>query len=139
MLILIVSGIGCIIGANPMGRNITFETVRKIASGLPGVEESTSYGAPSLKIGGKLLAGIAVNKSAEPNSLGVWIDVDQRDALLAEAPETYYTTHHYAGYPVVLVRLSRITPEALRDLLHAGWKYVSKSKPAKPGRKRRGT
>jgi hypothetical protein len=117
---------------------VTFDTVRKIASGLPGVEESTSYGVPSFKVGGKLLACPAINKSAEPNSLGVWIDVDQRDALLAEAPDTYYTTHHYAGHPVVLVRLSKISSGALRDLLYAGLKFVSKSNRPKPGRKRRG-
>jgi|SRR5579862_4581642 len=121
-----------------MAKASTFETVRKIAFGLPGVEESTSYGAPSLKINGKLLACPAINKSAEPNSLGVWIGFDQRDALLAEAPETYYTTDHYADHPVILVRLSRVTPDALRDLLRAGWKFVSGNKPSKPIRKRRG-
>lgn len=118
-----------------MAGRITFETVRKIASGLPGVEESTSYGAPSLKINGKLLACPAINKSAEPNSLGVWIGFDQRDALLAEAPKTYYTTDHYADHPVILVRLSRVTPDALRDLLRAGWTFVSGNKTRKAARK----
>jgi hypothetical protein len=111
-----------------MARAITFDTVRRIASGLPGVEESTTYGTPSLKTNGKLLTCIAINKSAEPNSLAVMIDFEQRDALIAEAPETYYTADHYAAHPVVLVRLSKVTPDALRDLLRAGWKFVSKNK-----------
>ena len=112
-----------------MAGRITFDTVRKIASGLPGVEESTSYGAPSLKIGGRLLTCPAINKSAEPNSLAVSLDMDQREALLAEAPDTYYITDHYVNYPVVLVRLSRVNADALRDLLHAGWKFVSRNNP----------
>jgi hypothetical protein len=110
---------------------ITFDMVRKIASSLPGVEESTSYGTPSLKIAGTLMACMAIHKSAEPNSLVLSIDMDQRDALLAEAPDTYYVTDHYVNYPVVLVRLSRISAEALRDLVHAGWRFVSANKTRK--------
>ena len=110
-----------------MAGKITFDTVRKIASALPGVEESTSYGTPSLKIGGTLLTCMAINKSAEPNSLVLRIDTDQRDALIAEAPDTFYVTDHYVNYPCVLVRLSRVKAGVLRDLLHASWKFVSAS------------
>jgi len=74
----------------------------------------------------------AINKSAEPNSLVLRMDFDQRDALLAEAPDTYYLTHHYVNYPCVLVRLTKVNAEALRDLLQAGVKFVSSSrKPRK--------
>jgi hypothetical protein len=34
--------------------------------------------------------------AAEPNSLMVRIDFDQRDAMIEEAPETYYIRDHYA-------------------------------------------
>src|SRR5947207_15018490 len=114
-----------------MAGKVTFDTVKKIASGLPGVEESTSYGTPSLKIGGSLLACMAINKSAEPNSLGLSIDFDQRDALITEAPDTYYITDHYVNHPVVLVRLSRVNRDILRDLLHAAWRFVSAEKTRK--------
>ena len=108
-----------------MAVKTTWDTVRKIASTMPGVEESTSSRGNALKIGGKLLACTATNKSAEPNSLVVRMDFDQRAALINDAPETYYITDHYADYPSVLVRLSRINPEALRDLLHAASRFVS--------------
>src|ERR1700732_4694664 len=40
-----------------MPRSTTnFDTVRKIGLALPGVEESTAYGSPALKVHGKLLA-----------------------------------------------------------------------------------
>lgn len=112
-------------------KRVTFDTVRRLASGLPGVEESTSYGTPSFKVGGRLLTCTAINKSAEPDSLVLSIDFDQRDALIADAPDTYYVTDHYVNYPCVLVRLSRINAEALRDLLQAGWRFVSSSPPRK--------
>jgi hypothetical protein len=105
--------------------NVTFATVRQIASAMPGVEETTSSRGFGIKVGGKLMVCPAIHKSAEPNSLLVRIDQDQREALIADAPDTYYVTDHYVNYPAVLVRLSMVTVEALRDLLQASWKFVS--------------
>jgi len=109
-----------------MPRNkIDFDTVRRIALGLSGVEESTTYGSPALKVRGKLLTCIAIHKSAEPDSLAVRIGFEDRAELLAAAPDVYYLTDHYVNYPVVLVRLSRIHPDALRDLLGTAWRFVT--------------
>jgi hypothetical protein len=44
---------------------IDFDTVRKIALELPGVEDGTAYGVPALKVRGKLLACVPANRSAE--------------------------------------------------------------------------
>ena len=107
---------------------ITFDDVRQIGLEMEDVKESTTYGALALKVRGNLLACKAINKSAEPDSLVVRIDFDQRDALLAEAPETYYVTGHYVNYPSVLVRLSRIGKDELRDLLNSAWRYRHVSK-----------
>lgn len=109
-----------------MPRNkIDFDTVRKIALALPDVDESTIYGSPALKVRGKLLACIPVHKSAERDSLAVRIHFEQRAELLAAAPNVYYLTDHYVNYPVVLVRLSHIHIDALRDLLDMSWRFVS--------------
>lgn len=104
---------------------ITFDTVRRIALALPHVEEGTTYGSPALKVRGRLLACIPVNKSVEPDSLAICIDFDQRAELMEAAPESYYLTDHYVNYPIVLVRLSRIHLDALRDLLGTAWRFVS--------------
>ena len=42
---------------------INFDTVRNIGLRLPGVEESTAYGQPALKIHGKLLACLPAHLS----------------------------------------------------------------------------
>ena len=102
----------------------TFATVRAIARSLPDVEDGTAYGSPAIKLRGRLLACIASNKAAEPNTLVVRVSFDQRDAMIADDPDTYYLKDHYVGYPCVLVRLARIHPDALRDLIHAGWRFV---------------
>jgi hypothetical protein len=115
---------------------IDFDTVRRIALGLSDVEESTTYGSPAFKVRGKLLACIAIHRSAEPDSLAVRIDYERRSELLAAAPDVYYLTPHYVNYPVVLVRLSRIHEDALGDLLHMAWRFVS-SASKRAGRKRK--
>lgn len=104
----------------------SFDLVRKIALRLPEVEESAAYGSPALKVRGKLLACIAIHKSAEPGSLVVRVDFDRRTELIETAPDVYYLTDHYVNYPSVLVRLSRIQPDALRDLLGMAWSFVTK-------------
>jgi hypothetical protein len=113
-------------------RPITFDTVREIGEQLPGTEVSTAYGSPALKVNGRMYAGIAINKQAEPNSLGVYLaDFEQRDALLAEDPDTYYVKPHYEPYPMVLVRLARVTRDALEDLLRGAHRVVSSKPPAR--------
>lgn len=106
---------------------INFDTVRNIGLTLPGVEESTAYRQPALKIHGKLLACIPANRSAEPGSLAVRVDFDDRAELLAADPDVYYVTDHYVGYSAVLVRLSRVNAEVLRDLLGMAYKFVTRS------------
>ena len=119
-------------------RTIDFNTVRNIGLRLPGVEESTAYGFPALKVQGKLLACVPANSSAEPGSIVVRVDSDDRAELLAAAPDVYYVTDHYLDYSAVLVRLSRVNPEVLQDLLGMAYKFVTaKVIPRSPSRKRR--
>ncbi len=117
---------------------INFDTVRKIGLAFPGVEESTAYGSPALKVRGKLLACVPAHRSAEPGSLVVCVDRSDRAELLAAAPDVYYVTDHYVDHDSVLVRLSRLTPEVLRDLLGMAYKFVTaKAKRNTAARKRR--
>jgi len=104
---------------------IDFDTVREVGLGFPGVEERTAYGAPALKVRGKLLACVPTNRSAEPGSLAVRVAFDDRAELLAAAPDVYYVTDHYLNYNAVLVRLSRVTPDVLRDLLGMAHNFVT--------------
>ncbi|MGA2075979.1 MAG: MmcQ/YjbR family DNA-binding protein [Terriglobia bacterium] len=119
-------------------RTIDFDTVRQIGLGLPGVEDGTAYGVPALKVRGKLLACVPANPSAEPGSIVVRVDFDDRAELLRAAPDIYYVTDHYVDYNSVLVRLSRVNTGVLRDLLGMAYKYVTANSAGRsPSRKRR--
>ena len=111
---------------------LSFETVRRIGLELPGVQESTAYGMPALKIDGKLLAAIPANRSVEPDSLVVRISFEDREELLGADPSVYYLTEHYVGYDAVLVRLSCVTSEVLKDLLRTACKYVIRNSGVRP-------
>ena len=96
----------------------SFDAVKRVGLTLPGVEATTRYdGSPTLKAGGCFMAGLARHESAEADSLVVRMDLADRDALLEDAPDTYYVTEYYERHPVVLARLSLLNTDALRDLL----------------------
>jgi hypothetical protein len=116
---------------------LSLDAVRELAAALPGVEESTSWGAQSWKVRGKMMACQAINKSAEPNSLGVMVPFEQRDELIAAQPDVYYVTDHYVNYPCVLVRLSRVHRDALRDLLGMAARFVGETAKKKSGSRNR--
>jgi len=102
-----------------------FDVVSRLALTLRGVTLETKYdGAPVLKLGGAFLAGLASHVSAEPETLIVRMDFDERQLLLDEAPDVYYVTDYYEPHPVVLVRLSRVRQDALRDLLTVSWRLA---------------
>jgi len=111
---------------------LTFETVREIGLELPGVEPGATFGWPCLKANGKLFAWMPVKKDVEPGTLALRIDFDQRDALMEEAPDTYYLTDHYVNYPAVLVRLNRLDNSSLRDLVRTSHRFVTTKNPVKP-------
>jgi hypothetical protein len=106
-------------------KRVDFETVREIAMALPGVEESSSDRGRAFKVDGKLLTWTAINASADEGSLAVRIDSNLRTELLAAEPDVFYLTPHYESYPVVLVRLARISRESLRKLLGTACLFVS--------------
>jgi hypothetical protein len=117
----------------------SFKTVESIGRTLAGVEVTTTWGQPTLKVHGKMFLCIASHKSAEPNTLVVMMDFADRDALVEDDPDTYYLKDHYVNYPCVLVRLSRVRADALRDLVAGAHRFVSARMGTKsPGRSRRG-
>jgi hypothetical protein len=122
-----------------VARASSFRRVQAIGRTLPGVEVTTSWGQPALKVGGKMFACLASHKSAEPDTLVVRMDMAARAALIADDPETYYSKEHYVGYPCVLVRLSRVRADALKDLLTGAHRFVAAKQLVRKARPRRRT
>jgi len=99
----------------------TWDTVRKLALAFPGADESTSYGTPAFKVRGKLF--VRLHQSGE--SLVVGIDENDRALRMKADPETYFITDHYLAYPWILVRLSLVQEDDLRELLEDSWRRAA--------------
>ena len=107
---------------------MTWDEVVQIALALPGVEQATSYGTPSLKVNGKFITRLR----PEDNSL-VLLEVgfDEREMLIEAAPETFHFTPHYKDYPSVLARLETLDPGSLHGFLERRWRKVAPKKLVK--------
>src|SRR5580693_5715443 len=102
-----------------------FNVVKELGCSLPNVEATTRYdGSPVLKAHGVFMAGLAMHASAEPDTLVVRAEFEEREGLLEDAPDTYYVTDYYRRYPVVLVRLSLLNRDVLRELLTGSWRMT---------------
>lgn len=110
---------------------IDFDTVRSIALAMPDVEAGTMFDSPALKVHGRMFACLATHRSAEPNTLVAMVGYDRRDELIVADPDVYYVKAHYLNYPIVLARLSRIHPDALRGLLEMAKRYEESRAKAK--------
>ena len=107
-------------------RNLrAFKLVMAVGLTLPDVEAITRYdGSPALSMHGVFLAGLATHHSAESDTLVVRSEIENRDLLIADAPDTYYVTDYYERYPIVLARLGAISQDALHDLLSISWRLT---------------
>jgi hypothetical protein len=98
---------------------VTEEDVRRAALGLPETTEKPSYGTPGFRVKDKLFARIR----EEGDVLAVWCeDVGEKEALIASEPEKFFTTPHYDGTPMVLVRFGAVEVEELTELLTESWR-----------------
>lgn len=101
---------------------MTWDEVVAIGLALPGVELSTSWRTPALKIRGKLLARL--REDGETVVLPV-SGPDEREALLTSAPAVYTLTDHYRNYPLILARLAPAGPEHVAGLRHQTWRAAA--------------
>jgi hypothetical protein len=101
---------------------MTWDDVLAIGLRLPGMEASTSYGTPALKVKGKLVTRLRT----EDNSLVLLsVPPDERAMLMAMDPAVLHITPHYQGYPAVLARLAALEPERLRPFLVRRWQELA--------------
>ena len=105
-------------------RGISYEEVRRISRGFPGIEESTSYGTPALKVQGKLLTRL----KEDGKTLVVRTTFIDRDLLIQSDPSVYFFTDHYRNYPYVLVRLELAELDDLRERLEDAWRRSASKK-----------
>lgn len=99
---------------------VTDADVRRIALALPQTAERPSYGTPGFRVTDRLFARI----HQDDGVLVLWCaHLLEKELLIESEPEIFFTTPHYDGYAIVLVRMAAIGLHQLEDLLALAW-YV---------------
>jgi hypothetical protein len=102
----------------------TEKTVRTLALALPETCEKPCYGTPGFYVKKKLFARLLPDRK----TLAVRIDLAEREALLAVAPDLFFLTPHYEGWPMLLVRLARVERADLEERLVEAWRLMAPAK-----------
>ncbi|MCR6499010.1 MmcQ/YjbR family DNA-binding protein [Shinella sp. CPCC 101442] len=97
--------------------------LQRLAQDLPGVETGTSYGTPALKVAGKLFMRIK-----DADTLVLMVPLDDKERLIEMAPELYYETDHYRGWPALLVRAALVDDTELLHRLTESWRFKASAK-----------
>jgi len=109
-----------------------WDDVRRIALALPESSERFSRSLASWRVRDKLFVWERPLRSADVRALGDNVPdgpilgarvehLGAKEALLADDPGVFFTTPHFDGYPAVLVRLERIAPNELNELIVEAW------------------
>ena len=108
-----------------MALDKAFSRIKRLAKALklPGIEEGTSYGTPALKVAGKSFIRLK-----DADTLVLLCPIDAKDMLMDVAPDIYFQTDHYIGWPAVLVRLDSIGDEELSLRLRDSWVHKATAK-----------
>jgi hypothetical protein len=111
----------------------SWEDVRRLATALPEVtEQSGREGLVQWRVKDKNFVWERPLRAADRTALGDaapegpilgvrTADLDAKDKLLAEWSDSAFTTPHFDGYPAVLMRLERLTPADLEDIVTEAW------------------
>ena len=99
---------------------ITIDDVRNIASNLPGAYEQASYGGrPSWRTKQRGFTWVR----DEPEALVVWVEsVDEKLGLIESEPDKFFTTSHYDGHPILLVRLEGVDHAEAAELIEESFR-----------------
>jgi hypothetical protein len=92
-----------------------------LARDLPGVEVGTAYRTPALRVRKQVMARLR----EDGETLAIRMEFGEREFRLQTNPEVYYITDHYAGYPMILVRLAKVEREELRELVQGAWRMIA--------------
>ena len=109
----------------PFARHL--QRVRKICLSLPDTMEKISHGEPTFFVKKRVFAMFS-NNHHHDGHVAVWVPAPPglQEALIAEAPETYYRPPYVGGSGWVAVELDQIGDEALGAHIRQAWNLIAK-------------
>lgn len=100
---------------------------------LPGTRRGTGS-MQAVVVGANGRAFVFTGRETE-TSFAVMIDIGTVEMLKETAPETFWQSRHYQGYPAVLVRYDSPDPERVRHVIEQAYEQAGAKAPARKRKK----
>ena len=100
----------------------TADDLREIALSVPDTEERLTWGShPTFRVRDKIFAIL----SEDGLAASIKATLAEQAALIATDPETFGVASHVGRYGWITVRLERVDPDHLRELLVEAWRQTA--------------
>ena len=93
--------------------------------GLDDVTIGTTYGAPALRVHDRPFVSIKAD-----DLMVLHCPLEMKEMLMEMAPEIYFQTDHFRGWPGLLVRLEVISDAELSLRIEDAWRFKAPKKLA---------
>jgi hypothetical protein len=114
---------------------VDVEALRRLAMGLPHVDDRSGPDRLAFEVAGKGIAWTYLLRAAPKTPrlpqigvLAVRCELVRKEMLIESAPDRFFDDDHYKGYPAVLVRLNVIDEDELAGLLRDAWRLQAPKK-----------
>ena len=111
----------------PFARQL--QRVRKVCLSLPDATEKLSHGEPTFFVKKRVFAMFS-NNHHHDGHVSVWLPAPPglQEALIEEAPDTYYRPPYVGGSGWIGVELDRVSSEALEGHIKEAWNLIARKK-----------
>lgn len=100
--------------------------VRRLALSLPEAVERETWGHPTFRVREKIFATLAPNGT----TAGVKASTEEQSLLIASDPETFAPSDYVGRFGWVTVRLDKVDPDLLSQLIVDAWRRTAPKRVA---------
>jgi len=102
---------------------VTAAELREFALGLPGAQERETWGHPTFRVRDKIFASMY---EADGGAIAtVKASPEDKEALVGGDPQTFGLASHVGRYGWTTIRLDRVDPDELRELVVEAWRRTA--------------
>jgi hypothetical protein len=95
--------------------------LRELAMGLPGAEERETWGHPTFRVRDKIFSSMSDDAAIAT----VKASPEDQAVLVGDDPETFGIASHVGRYGWTTIRLDRVDPDELRELVVEAWRRTA--------------
>ena len=102
---------------------VTAAELRELALGLPGAQERETWGHPTFRVRDKIFA--SMYEGDDGAIATVKASPEEQTVLVSADPATFGLASHVGRYGWTTIRLDRVDPDELRELVVEAWRRTA--------------